>query len=823
LGCGRFELAGTVGPPWPAAYVDFLDSTAPNGVIPSYAVAAVDDQGRESALSEIALAIPVAKVEGLRPCVEIDPTDECSQCDNLLTPGVSEHPCRAYRLRWNVPSIKPYHPVTAAQDGGSLGYLMGYHVSRYNEAQASGVNDMDFSALYEDDVRDSTGSAWWCSRTGQECSSAAFTDFSCEWEWESCVHMGQCVIPAAIACDGPEDCISGVSECKRQCSGSTTICQNNGDCPGNQICEPAKCVLTGGIRPCIQQVHCPLTTECNYLENRAPIDPYLIPGPGPTVIYDHRLVHVGYGGNLAPDSNDCPAIRAVYKIYADGNWHTVISGPSDNFDTGALSPLASTARCRVTDSDTRVDYCFEGTTPFCHDMEEPQEVTNVTAVVPTDATGAPIPGKVNVTWTPPANVTDIVGYYIYIRESGTSIRPQYTSTGREFFVTKPVGETTHEFADLAFPGVDIKYIFYVATVANAAKVSRAVASPEVTMPSSTGVAPPVGLKALIWTVNDAGVHGTPLSSNPRSFEGVKLQWKANTKVWTGMLGYRVYRAESPAGPFCALVKSGSTLPFPVCPDSNAYSTTLTTASASPFDNDSLYHDLNVENEKTYFYRVTAVGNSSSATFETAPSAVIEGRVLPHAALPLSPPRHLKAEAPMVPIPGTAGEWMAAEGIYLRWCPNPSQEQVTGYNVYRSASSGGPYERIAMITNPTDPAADCLRGVKRCTINCPTPPCNSAPVSDPGSCTVGIGGTCRLVDVTTGMHPNIFASSEQQLSKVYYYVVTAVRGTEESAYSIENSGWPNYYCQECIRQYERRYDPDNLGDIACDDEIALTGC
>jgi len=174
-------------------------------------------------------------------------------------------------------------------------------------------------------------------------------------------------------------------------------------------------------------------------------------------------------------------------------------------------------------------------------------------------------------------------------------------------------------------------------------------------------------------------------------------------------------------------------------------------------------------------------------------------------------------------------WFAGGGIYLRWCPNPAVEGVTGYKIYRSATSGGPYTLIATLgsQSPDTTLTDCMSSSRRCGIQSGAtggPPAVNDPISSP--CTIGASGTCKIVDLGV-LYPTTTLSPTLQLQNTYYYVVTAVRGTQESAYSVENVGWPNYcfagtcICSgtTCSGTYKERYDPDNLGDIACDDETS----
>jgi RHS repeat-associated protein len=178
-----------------------------------------------------------------------------------------------------------------------------------------------------------------------------------------------------------------------------------------------------------------------------------------------------------------------------------------------------------------------------------------------------------------------------------------------------------------------------------------------------------------------------------------------------------------------------------------------------------------------------------------------------------------------------GSWKAGPGVYLRWCPNAADEGVTAYRIYRKQTPGGPYsssDKIAEIDNPMDPATiagNCTMGSQRCEIrsttcgSCTTPPC----LCKSAACTIGPGGTCKTVDLYNLAYPFIRAWPSDQTQK-YYYVVTAVRGSEESPYSNENVALPNYLCNSISSpacnpaSYFLRFDPDNEGDIACDDEM-----
>src|SRR5439155_9922425 len=187
-------------------------------------------------------------------------------------------------------------------------------------------------------------------------------------------------------------------------------------------------------------------------------------------------------------------------------------------------------------------------------------------------------------------------------------------------------------------------------------------------------------------------------------------------------------------------------------------------------------------------KVKTVGDASSATSETDFSATVSGMALKHADQPLSPPRHFKAWAPMFKTGPNSGDPIVPGcGIYLRWCPNPTEEIVTGYKIYRSTLSGGPYALIATLTNQgTDTTlTDCLGGSRRCAIQ--SGATGGAPTLNDmqqAPCTTGARGTCKIVDFGV-TQPLRNETDAQQLQKIYYYVVTAIRGTQESAYSVEN--------------------------------------
>jgi RHS repeat-associated protein len=123
----------------------------------------------------------------------------------------------------------------------------------------------------------------------------------------------------------------------------------------------------------------------------------------------------------------------------------------------------------------------------------------------------------------------------------------------------------------------------------------------------------------------------------------------------------------------------------------------------------------------------------------------------------------------------------------------------------------PYATIHM-DNPAEAA--CLDGNHRCELSGN----NAQPV--PTTCEFpGVDEDCRLVDTNVAYPITSLPLQDQLETSVYYYAVTAVRGTEESPFSVVNQGWPHYCPASGACSPDRRYDPDNLADIACGDENA----
>lgn len=154
------------------------------------------------------------------------------------------------------------------------------------------------------------------------------------------------------------------------------------------------------------------------------------------------------------------------------------------------------------------------------------------------------------------------------------------------------------------------------------------------------------------TVGDATPPAAPTGLTATgSASGIALAWNANTEP--DLAGYHVYRSASASGPFTRLNAS------------------LLTATA--------YNDTAAPEGVVSYYRVTAVDTAGG---ESSPATANATR---------------PASAPAVPTGLTATA--LASGINLAWTAN-TEPDLAGYDVYRSASAGGPFTRInaAVVTS-----------------------------------------------------------------------------------------------------------------------------
>jgi hypothetical protein len=134
-----------------------------------------------------------------------------------------------------------------------------------------------------------------------------------------------------------------------------------------------------------------------------------------------------------------------------------------------------------------------------------------------------------------------------------------------------------------------------------------------------------------------------------------------------------------------------------------------------------------------FYRVRAV---KSSTGQITASPIVAAQVVPHDSTALSPPTYMDAR-----VATTCGLSDPCD-VELRWCPPVPQEEVTGYRIFRATVPGGPYTALADVTGSPLPVT--------------------------------------WVDTNLDVH-----------NQRYYYVVAALRESEVSGYSRENSAGDRY--------------------------------
>jgi fibronectin type 3 domain-containing protein len=248
-------------------------------------------------------------------------------------------------------------------------------------------------------------------------------------------------------------------------------------------------------------------------------------------------------------------------------------------------------------------------------------VTNMRPENPAAPTAPAVTGQspgVQLTWMPSASPT-ASGYNVYRSDTdtGTFVKVNTTSVAAAGYV------------DLAtLPGQT--YYYRVTTVDNWGGESGPSAVVSGTRAAdSDAPATPVGFTAT----------GTP--------DGVMLSWTANTEA--DMLGYRLYRALVPGGPYDVL-NGGATVGFTQSLDSTAV------------------------DGVTYYYKITAVDTTGN---ESIISATVQGKRLP-------PPDVTPPAAPT--NLGASGQ---QNGIVLTWDANTDSD-LAGYRVFRSSTAGGTF-------------------------------------------------------------------------------------------------------------------------------------
>ncbi len=397
--------------------------------------------------------------------------------------------------------------------------------------------------------------------------------------------------------------------------------------------------------------------------------------------------------------------------------------------------------------------------------------------------------------------SEVAGYYVYAAEN-----PRLTtgSCGVLTCISKKRYHYYRTNAPIAITGTDTRtfnlqglaplagtantFTFRVASFDRGGRISPlSTSSSSISAQASAGIPAPGSVKTIIWGKSAPG-------SAPR---GIRVKWFAGG-TYTGLSGYRVWRATSSSGPWCALIVTSNTTTCKVAGTlmTSDLSTLGTGGSTTSFIDDTAAENV------TYYYAVTALTSGGESAFSTTTT----GLVLPAVAQPLSSPASFTAQAPRGASLNSVQQFV---GIYLKWCQNPALEGVTSYNVYRSTTNKGPYTASANLLANISPT--CLDARHKCEITA----FGVSPTATT-TCTTGPNGDCRVIDKTV-------TQSSLSNKPIYYYVVTAVRVvggvTTESAFSTENQGRPNL---QNGTAWELLYDPDNTADVICGEEISSLG-
>jgi RHS repeat-associated protein len=589
----------------------------------------------------------------------------------------------------------------------------------------------------------------------------------------------------------------------------------------------------------------------------------------PTDEYPNPVVHADRSRGLFIDSGDavgslwngsiqgpqdqpwgCIASRAVYEVFANGKWISVESKFSDNFDPkdgnkysrcknlspdvcglmcnpllpwcvnyefdhhydcappvmslpvpstprlyqdgvggvraewdapkGCFLPASSSTYCDKTNHS-----CPSGQTCVIDTVDQFGGHCQPTTPQDCSATGATCPSG----QTCLSREGEFDGYYLYVDDAAYSQeRFNYYSMSPHAMATKDKSERTHTISGLRPGNFSVK----VATFGRGGQISNASAPSPVVVPiAATGIPAPVSPKEVFWVNRDpATLH-----------DAIKVKWQPGG-TYSGLLGYRLWRSTNETVGFCALTIDAVT-GTRTCKQSNQLGTSEVTTTRVWFSDDT------VEKGVTYYYYVTALTGSGPS----AASTTIQSLAVPYSDGVLSPPGSFMARAADGTKLDTSIDIL---GIYLTWCPNPEAEAVTGYRIYRSPSSRGPYrapdgggnnELIATVP------PECLDTRHRCEITTTTLANPTVDIVPNTTCNNGSSGDCRTVDKSV-------SQTTDSSSPVYYYVATAIRTvdgtTSESAFSAENQGHPKYQVGGAVHDV---YDPDNFPETICGIERA----
>ena len=269
---------------------------------------------------------------------------------------------------------------------------------------------------------------------------------------------------------------------------------------------------------------------------------------------------------------------------------------------------------------------------------------------------SPPGGAASVKWTLAYNPSSVTG--VNVSAAGTT-----NAAGKSISCTSGTGQDACVLSGadaIAIPNGPIAFVTVTLSGSAAGTVSVAVVNTSALSPGGTpiGISSSGGNISVISSTGPAPTAPGNLTAVARASD-VLLSWTASTGE-AGISGYQVLRSQSAGGPY----------------------TQLNTAPATG----TTYDDTNVKTGNTYYYEVIAsdlAGNQSPPSNQVSATVPIG---------PVTPPT----------APGNLAAVSQSSDILLTWTASTSAAGISGYQVLRSQSAGGPYTQInpAPVTTTT---------------------------------------------------------------------------------------------------------------------------
>lgn len=178
------------------------------------------------------------------------------------------------------------------------------------------------------------------------------------------------------------------------------------------------------------------------------------------------------------------------------------------------------------------------------------------------------------------------GYYLYLDDwtAGTLTDLDYHARSPVAVVSKEKSDLTHTFSGLPYGR---HFSARIATFDRSGRISEPSAPSSVEVPNASGedVPPPTGVRTVVW------VTRSPVTGR----DGIEVKWKPGAG-YSGFVGYRLWRSDSPYGEFCALT-GGGVAGLPVCKNAEDLGAAEVTTTWEMFIDDS------AEKAVAYYYRV----------------------------------------------------------------------------------------------------------------------------------------------------------------------------------------------------------------------------